>query len=160
MKKNTGSTAVALVITFGVMLLIGAIMKASEPKCSMSGCNDERISGSRYCVMHDLSYRSYGNPDYHAVYKASQQRRKNTVTNKDYSVQTSGITSKSTSSYTPKRSTYSRTKKSYSEKNYDPYDAEEYDNADDFAEEWAEEFGDGDYDEGYDDAYDYWEERD
>ena len=43
-----------------------------------------------------------------------------------------------------------------SEKNYDPYDAEEYDNADDF----AEEFGDGDYDEGYDDAYDYWEERD
>lgn len=40
----------------------------------------------------------------------------------------------------------------------DPYDAEDYDNADDFAEEWAEEFGDGDYDDGYDDAYDYWED--
>ena len=39
----------------------------------------------------------------------------------------------------------------------DPYDAEDYDNVDDFAEEWAEEFGDGDYDDGYDDAYDYWE---
>ena len=52
---------------------------------------------------------------------------------------------------------YKKSKKCLSsEKNYDPYDAEEYDNADDF----AEEFGDGDYDEGYDDAYDYWEERD
>ena len=40
----------------------------------------------------------------------------------------------------------------------DPYDAEDYDNADDFAEEWAEEFGDDDYDDGYDDAYDYWED--
>lgn len=40
----------------------------------------------------------------------------------------------------------------------DTYDAEDYDNADDFAEEWAEEFGDGDYDDGYDDAYDYWED--
>ena len=54
-------------------------------------------------------------------------------------------------------SIYKKSKKCLSsEKNYDPYDAEEYDNADDF----AEEFGDGDYDEGYDDAYDYWEERD
>lgn len=42
----------------------------------------------------------------------------------------------------------------------DPYDVEDYDNADDFADEWAEEFADsynGDYEDGYDDAYDYWE---
>lgn len=44
----------------------------------------------------------------------------------------------------------------------DPYDVNDYDNADDFADEWADEFADsynGDYDDGYDDAYDYWEEE-
>lgn len=40
----------------------------------------------------------------------------------------------------------------------DLYDADDYDNGDDFADDWAEEFGDGDEDDGYDDAYDYWEE--
>lgn len=48
----------------------------------------------------------------------------------------------------------SRHKNTYS----DPYDAKDYDNADDFADEWAEEFGDGNYDDGYDDAYDYWKD--
>ncbi len=44
----------------------------------------------------------------------------------------------------------------------DPYDVEDYDNADDFADEWADEFADsynGDYEDGYDDAYDYWEDE-
>ena len=45
------------------------------------------------------------------------------------------------------------------QKKYDPYDAYDYDDADDFADDWAEEFGDGDYDDGYDDAYDYWEDE-
>ena len=33
----------------------------------MNGCKKDAIDGSRYCVMHNLSYRSYGNPDYNAV---------------------------------------------------------------------------------------------
>ena len=42
----------------------------------MGGCGKERTSGSQYCVLHDLSYRSYGNPDYNAVYKQSQEKKK------------------------------------------------------------------------------------
>ena len=42
----------------------------------MGGCGKERTSGSQYCVLHDLSYRSYGNPDYNAVYKQSQEKEK------------------------------------------------------------------------------------
>ena len=52
---------------------------------------------------------------------------------------------KKNSGYT---SSYDRHKKC------DPYDAYDYDDADDDADDWAEEFGDGDYDDGYDDAYD------
>ncbi|MFR7662606.1 MAG: hypothetical protein ACLUZ0_05925 [Coprococcus sp.] len=61
-----------------------------------------------------------------------------------------GAPVKKNSGYT---SSYDRHKK------YDPYDAYDYDDADDFADDWAEEFGDGDYDDGYDDAYDYWEDE-
>ena len=48
---------------------------------------------------------------------------------------------------------------SNNKKKYDPYDAYDYDDADDFADDWAEEFGYGDYDDGYDEAYDYWEDE-
>ena len=62
-------------------------------------------------------------------------------------------TSSNKKKYNYNSSSSSKHKYTYS----DPYDAEDYDNADDYAEEWAEEFGDGDYDDGYDDAYEYWE---
>ena len=117
----------------------------------MGGCNKERTAGSQYCVLHDLSYRSYGNPDYNAVYKQSQEKRKNNTSN---TVSDTGIKNNSNS-----QPSYNANKETYTGKSFDPYDAEEYDNPDDFADEWAEEFGDGDYDDGYDDAYDYWEDE-
>ena len=42
----------------------------------------------------------------------------------------------------------------------DPYDANEYDDPDDFAYDWAEDFsGGGEWSDGYDDALDHWEEN-
>ena len=72
--ENGMSTGAALLLTIGIMLFIGFLINASEPECSMSGCDRDAKEGSRYCYLHDLSYRSYGNPDYNAVYEASQER--------------------------------------------------------------------------------------
>lgn len=132
------------------MLFIVFCTSCSKPKCVMGGCGKERTSGSQYCVLHDLSYRSYGNPDYNAVYKQSQEKRKSKMNDP---ASDTGIKNNNSS-----QSSYDiDNKKTYIGKSYDPYNVGEYDNPDDFADEWAEEFGDGNYDDGYDDAYDYWE---
>ena len=149
--RKSDGTGLAILLTVGIMLLIGFCINSSKPKCAMGGCNKERTAGSQYCVLHDLSYRSYGNPDYNAVYKQSQEKRKNNTSN---TVSDTGIKNNSNS-----QPSYNANKKTYTGKSFDPYDAEEYDDPDDFADEWAEEFGDGDYDDGYDDAYDYWEDE-
>ena len=118
----------------------------------MGGCSEERTAGSQHCVLHDLSYRSYGNPDYNAVYKQSQEKRKSKMNDP---ASDTGIKNNNSS-----QSSYDiDNKKTYIGKSYDPYNVGEYDNPDDFADEWAEEFGDGNYDDGYDDAYDYWEDE-
>ena len=130
------------------MLFIGFCINSSKPKCVMGGCGKERTSGSQYCVLHDLSYRSYGNPDYNAVYKQSQEKRKRKMNDP---ASDTGIKNNNSS-----QSSYDiDNKKTYIGKSYDPYNVGEYDNPDDFADEWAEEFGDG----NYDDAYDYWEDE-
>lgn len=166
-----------------LLLGIGQIMKMSKPKCMMPGCDDERTNGSRYCFLHDLSYKSYGNPDYHAVYQQSKARQKqvagtyslnNIVGSNTYSgsngigntySSNSGVNStRYNSSGTSGKYSHSRSSASAKSgspsrsRSVDPYDADDFDNADDFADEWAEEFGDGDFEEGYEDAYDYWEE--
>lgn len=134
------------------MLFIVFCTSCSKPKCVMGGCGKERTSGSQYCVLHDLSYRSYGNPDYNAVYKQSQEKRKSKMNDP---ASDTGIKNNNSS-----QSSYDiDNKKTYIGKSYDPYNVGEYDNPDDFADEWAEEFGDGNYDDGYDDAYDYWEDE-
>ena len=79
--RKSGGTGLAILFTVGIMLLIGFCINGSKPKCAMGGCNKERTTDSQYCVLHDLSYRSYGNPDYNAVYKQSQEKRKNNTSN-------------------------------------------------------------------------------
>ena len=74
--RKSDGTGLAILLTVGIMLLIGFCINGSKPKCAMGGCNKERTTDSQYCVLHDLSYRSYGNPDYNAVYKQSQEKRK------------------------------------------------------------------------------------
>lgn len=77
MKKNSNemSTGAALVVTVGIMLFIGFIMNACESKCTMAECDNKAKENSRYCYMHDMSYRNYGNPDYNAVYKTLREIR-------------------------------------------------------------------------------------
>lgn len=53
------------------MLLIGFCINSSKPKCAMGVYNKGSTTDSQYCVLHDLSYRFYGNPDYNAVFYAS-----------------------------------------------------------------------------------------
>ena len=66
--RKSGGTGLAILLTVGIMLFIGFCINSSKPKCAMGGCNKERTTNSQYCVLHDLSYRSYGNPDYNAVF--------------------------------------------------------------------------------------------
>ena len=79
--RKSGGTGLAILLTVGLMLFIGFCINSNKPKCAMGGCNKERTTDSQYCVLHDLSYRSYGNPDYNAVYKQSQEKRKNNTSN-------------------------------------------------------------------------------
>ena len=79
--RKSGGTGLAILLTVGIMLFIGFCINSNKPKCAMGGCNKERTTDSQYCVLHDLSYRSYGNPDYNAVYKQSQEKRKNNTSN-------------------------------------------------------------------------------
>lgn len=80
-KQNQSSsgdelTVVATVLlVVGIMLVIGMFISACEPKCAMSRCDNNAKDGSRYCYLHDLSYRTYGNPDYHEVYRRAQSSR-------------------------------------------------------------------------------------
>ena len=149
-RQGSGSTLSAILITFGIILFSGFVLQALEPKCGAAGCNERVVSGNKYCTIHQISYRTYGTPDYHSVYRRSQENRnRSTYTNLNANSNVS-----SSGSDTGKSSNASS---SFSGKRYDPYDVDEYDNPDDFAEEWAEEFGEGDYEEGYDEAYDYWE---
>ena len=71
MKNNSNeiSTGSALLMTLGILLVIGMIISTGEPKCSMSSCDNDAKDGSRYCYLHDLSYGSVlavgkGNPEW------------------------------------------------------------------------------------------------
>ena len=171
MNKNGTGLFTGIIVAVLFLGAIGWLADLAEPKCRMAGCDNRRADGSSYCFLHQLSYQTYGTPDYHAVYQKSRERQKqaadtysaNKSNNSRYSStdNLSGRTSGSASDYsssgsrsTGQKAGTSSGNRSYS---YDPYDAEQFDNADDFADEWAEEFGDGDFEEGYEDAYDYWE---
>ena len=155
MKNNSSevSTGVALLMTLGIMLLIGMIISACEPKCSLGGCDKDAIEGSNYCYLHDMSYRSYGNPDYNEVYRNSQNGKNSSTTSSSGSSSksntASGSGSKSNSS--TKTTTKTTTKKysyysSYDEGYDDVYENDDYD--------WDRYYSDDDYADGVDDAMD------
>ena len=137
-------------MTLGIMLVIGMIISAGEPKCSMSRCDNDAKEGSRYCYLHDLSYRSYGNPDYNEVYRNSQNRRNNSTTSSSststQSNATTGSGSRSSSSSTSTSSKKYSSYDSYDEGYEDVYEDEDYD--------WDRYYSDDDYASGVDDAMD------
>ena len=137
---------------FGILLFVGFILilgmiGSGEPECSMSGCNKDAKDGSRYCYLHDLSNRTYGNPDYNAVYENSQRNRTSSTT----------TTSSSTSNSTSSSSTSNKTTTSSSKKTYNTYSSYDegyedvYEN-DDY--DWDRYYEDDDYATGVDDAMD------
>ena len=149
MKKNSNemSTGAALLVTVGIMLFIGFVMNACEPKCSMAECDNKAKENSRYCYMHDMSYRNYGNPDYNAVYK-NAQRNKNKTTSSGTKVYDSG----SSSSTSHSNKTTTTKKKVYH--TYDSYDAGYEDVYEDDDYDWDRYWSDSDYADGVDDAMD------
>ena len=148
--SNEVSTGTALLMTLGIMLVIGMIISAGEPKCSMSRCDNDAKEGSRYCYLHDLSYRSYGNPDYNEVYRNSQNRRNNSTTSSSststQSNATTGFGSRSSSGSASTSSKKYSSYDSYDEGYEDVYEDEDYD--------WDRYYSDDDYASGVDDAMD------
>jgi len=136
-------------MTLGILLVIGMIISTGEPKCSMSSCDNDAKDGSRYCYLHDLSYRTYGNPDYNAVYKASKEKRESYLSESDTKPSPTSATALSKKNPTSKSSTSSASKKyssynAYDEGYEDVYDNEDYD--------WDRYWSDSDYADGVDDA--------
>lgn len=153
MKNNSNeiSTGAALLMTLGIMLVIGMIISAGEPKCSMSSCDNDAKDGSRYCYLHDLSYRTYGNPDYNAVYKNSKSKSNSTAAT---SSSKTSSTSNSNSGTSSKRSTGSSSGLSKSSSSYDSYDDGYEDVYFDDDYDWDRYNSDPDYASGVDDAMD------
>lgn len=149
MKNNSNeiSTGAALLMTLGIMLVIGMFLLAGEPKCSMNRCDNDAKEGSRYCYLHDLSYRTYGNPDYNDVYRNSKSNSNSTTSKKNSaSGSSSGTSLKSSTSV----SGGSRKNNS----SYDSYDTGYEDIYFDDDYDWDRYNSDPDYANGVDDAMD------
>ena len=125
MNQDTKYAGLSVFIIVAVVLLI-VIAIPSEPKCSMSSCDNDAKDGSSYCYLHDLSYRSYGNPDYNEVYENSKKNRNNNSSSSDYSNSNSTPNSTSTNRGTTDKKTYN-SYNSYDEGYEDIYDNEDYD---------------------------------
>lgn len=125
MNQDTKYAGLSVLIIVAIVLIIGMAIP-SEPKCSMSSCDNDAKDGSSYCYLHDLSYRAYGNPDYHEVYENSKKNRNNNLSSPDYSSSNSTSNSTSINRSTTSKKTYN-SYDSYDEGYEDIYDNEDYD---------------------------------
>ena len=120
-----------------VLFVMAVIMANSAPECKMPGCDNDAYEDSRYCFLHDLSYRTYGNPDYNAIYAENVKNRENTTT---------ATTEGATSAPSKKKPSFSFSSDSYDEGYDDVMEEGDYD--------WDRYFEDDDYASGVDDALD------
>lgn len=128
MRKDSGGQNLILVLmVVGVLLVIGSIGVASEPKCIVVGCNNKQASGSSYCYLHKTSSAYTGKSSARSKSSSSSNSKSSGSSNSSNS---SGSTSSSSSSYK------SSTKKSTGYQKKITYDSRD----------------DG-YDDGYDDIY-------
>lgn len=127
MRKDSGSQNLILVLmVVGVLLVIGSIVVASEPKCIAAGCNNKQASGSSYCYLHKPSSAYTGKSSTRSSSSSSSAKSSGSSNSRN----SSGSTSSSSSSYK------SNTKKSTGYQKRITYDSRD----------------DG-YDDGYDDIY-------
>lgn len=147
MRNNNSGTGLAVVMVIGVLLVIGWIGNAMEPKCIKSGCDNSRAEGSSYCYLHKGS--SY---DYTYRYAGSSSSSNSSSSSGSKSSSSSSGSSKSTS--TASKSTSGSKKPASKYSGWDSYDAgyeDIYDN-DDY--DWDRYDRDSDYADGVDDAMD------
>ena len=143
--------AVAFVMVC-VVLVIGSIGVASEPKCIKAGCDNKQASGSSYCYLHK-SYTGSRTSN-----SSSTHSNKSSSSNSKSSASSSGSSSSynNKSNSTNKSSSGSSTKKSTTTKKstYDSYD----DGYDDIYMDGDYDYDrynrDRDYADGVDDAMD------
>ncbi len=143
--------AVAFVMVC-VVLVIGSIGVASEPKCIKAGCDNKQASGSSYCYLHK-SYTGSRTSN-----SSSSHSNKSSSSNSKSSASSSGSGSSynNKSNLTNKSSSGSSTKKSTTTKKstYDSYD----DGYDDIYMDGDYDYDrynrDRDYADGVDDAMD------
>ena len=144
-KGNSSSdTMIALLCTVGVLLIIGYIGVALEPKCSKSGCDNKAAEGSSYCYIHKpyrytshSTSRDYNSTDSNSTTTATTERSDSTrvTTNQPSTTRSSYSTQSSTSSYTGEMP-----------------DCDDYEDYDEFMDDWDGCMPDGS------DAEDYWED--
>ena len=155
-KDSWGQNLILVLMVVGVLLVIGSIGVASEPKCIAAGCNDKQASGSSYCYLHK-PYSAYtGNSSARSKSSSSSNSKSSGSSNSSNS---SGSTSSSSSSY--KSSTKKSTgyqKKITCDSRDDGYD----DGYDDIYMDGDYDYDrydrDSDYADGVDDAMDEFDE--
>ncbi|MGN0634195.1 MAG: hypothetical protein ACI4JW_10060 [Oscillospiraceae bacterium] len=127
----------------------------------MKGCSETPTKGSKYCYLHDLSYRRFGDPDYKALFEEIEKkqeessrniRRSDSSSSSSSSSQTDTSSSRSYSNRSPIKKSSSS---SYSANGYDDgYDDIYFDGEPD----WNRYYKDYDYACGVDDAMEEYEE--
>ncbi len=144
MRKDSGGQNLILVLmVVGVLLVIGSIGVASEPKCIAAGCNNKQASGSSYCYLHKPSSAYTGNSSARSKSSSSSNSKSSGSSNRSNS---SGSTSSSSSSYK------SSTKKSTGYQKKITYDSSD----DGYDDGYDDIYMDGDYDyDRYDNDSDY-----
>ena len=153
--SNGMARGIAIVSVILIIIFAGGGISLSEPKCAMSGCNGDAVNDSSYCTLHDISYRSYGNPDYGEVYERSHNNEDSYSSN-SYS---SSISSSTDDSYSDNDDNSNETKYTYSSSTYkkhytyvDTYDDGYNDVYEDDDYDWDRYMSDDDYASGVDDA--------
>ena len=157
MRKNSFVQGFAIFFAIiGVLLVIGSMDEASEPKCIKAGCDNKQASGSSYCYLHKTytgsntsnSSSSYSNKLSGSTSKSSTS---NSSSSSSYGNKSNSINKSSYSSGTKKSTT---TKKS----TYDSYDYVYFDIYMDGDYDYYRYDRDSDYADGVDEAMDEYEE--
>ena len=142
-RKNDGSRFIAGIIIVGFLVMIAVlIMDEITPKCGKEGCENEQVSGSIYCYVHELFSESSSHQSKSSGYSSGSSN-------------SSSSSSKSSSSFGAKSyGTSSSSKEKTSSSPYSSYD-EGYDAVyDDDDYDWDRYYSDDDYADGVDDAMD------
>ena len=87
MRKNSFVQGFAIFFAIiGVLLVIGSMDEASEPKCIKAGCDNKQASGSSYCYLHKTytgSNTSNSSSSYSSGTKKSTTTKKSTYDSYD-----------------------------------------------------------------------------